>query len=178
MPRCYTPRGRLITWVVAACFLSGTLGWVVASSLRKSVREEMMLDDVPVMVDYKPSATEQDLSLPLYPGATLENSFSYRVTSKEGKPVTFYASASLTTAEAAERVVEYYEGKLPGKPRPELVQEGGKKRYVLAVASEAEVRVVTIMPSGEGCRIELVRASERTMPPKPLRPKSREDRVI
>lgn len=169
-------RKRLVFLAVALAFVAGGC-LITAAPQRKPAREQMTLDDTPVMVDYKPSATAADLGLPFYPGAQVQTSFSYTLTSKDGKPVTYYASAVFTTTDSAEVVGGHYSAKLPGKPRPAEITDEAGKRYVLAVGSKSEVRKVTITPQAKGCRIELVRASGVVRPVKPLRPRSRDQRV-
>jgi len=164
------PRKRFVALAVLLA-LVGAVCLIVAAPQRKPMREQMALDDVPVTVDYKPVAKSNDLGLPFYGGAQVGDSFSYRVTSKEeGKPVTYYASAVLTSPDAAETVSRYYSNALPGKPKAELLDDKDGRRYVLAVGSDAEVRKVTIMPQAKGCRIELSRVFSPKMPPKPLKP--------
>lgn len=153
-----------------ACFLA-------AAPQRKPVREEVVFQDVPLVVDYTPTVTSRDVMLPFHRGARLETGYRYQVTSKEGKPVAFYAVAVLTSSDAPEAVSQAYSALLPGRPAPEVVGEKEGRRWVLAVASEEEVRRITITAAGEGSQIELVRASGVTLPPRPLQPKGAGERV-
>ncbi len=163
--------------LILSLALIAAAAFIVAAPLRKPIREQMLLDDRPVVVDYKTAATAKDLGLPFYGNAKVGDTFSYRVTTTDGKFVTSYASALLTTADPAERVSEYYSGKLPGSPKAELLTDEPGKRYVLAVASEKEVRRVTITPEPNGCRIELVRAFGKTIPQQPLKPRGKGQQV-
>jgi hypothetical protein len=160
-----------------ASLLLVAAAFIVAAPQRKPMREQMMLDDQPVTVDYKTSATSDDLGLPFYQGARVENSFSYRVTAREGKFVTSYASAILITRDSVERVSQDYSDRLPGKPKAEVITDKAGKRYLLAVASDKEVRRVTITPEDKGCRIELVRAFGKTIPQRPLKPRGKGQQV-
>ena len=164
--RASTPRlavlGLLLTALPALC----------AGYERTPTKEEMLLNGHTVVVDYRTSATSNDLLLPFYEGARVETSLLYKVTTKDGKPVLYYAAAELATGHAPGRVAEYYRGKLPGKPKPETIAEKRGKRLVLAVGTEAEVRMVTITQRGSGSRIQLVRATKPAIPqpPKEVRP--------
>ena len=174
--RAFHPRKRSVLLAVAAV-LVGAVCLIVAAPQRKPKREQMMLEGVPVVVDYQPVAKSSDLGLPFYTGATVESSFSYRITTKEGKPVTYYASATLVSSDAAEGVSQDYSDRLPGRPKAKLMSDTGGKRYLLAVGSQAEVRRVSITPQSKGCRIELTRAFGRTIPPKQLTPRGKGEHV-
>jgi len=167
------PRKRTVLLAVLSV-LAGAVCLIVAAPQRKPMREQMTLNDQPVIVDYKPAAESSDLGLPFYKAARVENSFSYRITTKDGKPVTYYASATLISMDRAETVSQDYSSRLPGKPRVELLNDKEGKRYVLAVGSRDEVRKVTITPQSKGCRIELTRASSPSIPAKPLKPRKGE----
>jgi hypothetical protein len=159
--------------------LLASLPALCANYARTPKKEEMLLDGNVVVVDYRTSATSDDLLLPFYPGADAENSFSYTVTTKEGKPVLYYALADLVSPDPPSRVAEDYRSKLPGKPNPEALSDDQGKRLVLAVGAEAEVRVVTITERDSGSRIRLVRATKpvipeaRRAPAQPQRPRPR-----
>jgi hypothetical protein len=163
--------------LILSLALIAAAAFIVAAPLRKPMREQMLLDDRPVVVDYKTAATAKDLGLPFYGDAMVGDSFSYRVTTTEGKFVTSYASALLTTTDPAERVSQYYSDKLPGNPKAELLTDKPGRRYVLALASDKEVRRVTITPEPAGCRIELVRAFGKTIPQQPLKPSGKGQRI-
>jgi len=177
MPSAHSPRGRLLFLISAAALIVAVACLIVAAPQRKPVREEMVLNEVPVVAQYSPSASSDDLMLPFYRGARLEAGFTYRVTTKDGKPVTYYASAAFTTPDPPERVAERYSQQLPGRPKPELVTDKAGKRYLLAVASEREVRKVTIVPQQRGSRIELTRATAFTIPQKPITPRGPQERA-
>ncbi len=168
------PRKRTVLLATLAV-LAGAVCLIVAAPQRKPVHERMTLNDQPVIVDYKPAAESNDLGLPFYKGARVENSFSYRITTTDGKPVTYYASAALVSPDPAETVSQDYSSKLPGKPKAELFNDKEGKRYVLAVGSTGEVRKVAITPQSKGCRIELTRATSPSLPAKPLRPRKGEN---
>ena len=167
-------RRKAIFWTTTICLIVSGLCWIIAAPQRKPAREQVTLDDTPVVVDYAPVASAKDLMLPFYPGATEENSFTYRVNTKEGKRVTYYASAILTSADPPERVSRWYSDRLPGKPRPEVISDKDGARQVLATGSQAETRKVTITAGKTGSRIELVRAFGHGVPPKPLRPRGKQ----
>jgi hypothetical protein len=155
--------------------LLASLPALCADYARAPKKEEMLLDGNVVVVDYRTSATSDDLLLPFYPGASVENSFSYTVTTKEGKPVLYYALADLVSPDPPSRVAEDYRSKLPGKPKAEAISDDQGKRLVLAVGTEAEVRVVTITERSSGSRIRLVRATKPIIPearplPAPVQP--------
>ena len=169
------PRKRTVLLATLAV-LAGAVCLIVAAPQRKPMREQMPLNEQTVSVDYKTAATSGDLGLPFYKGARVENSFSYRITTTDGKPVTYYAAATLVSTDAAEKVSQDYSSKLPGKPKADLLDDTEGKRYVLAVGSKGEVRKVTIVPQSKGCRIELTRATSPSIPAKPLKPR-RGDKV-
>ena len=138
-----------------------------ASYQRAPKREEMLLNDRVVVVDYHTSATSEDLLLPFYAGARVENSYSYTVTTKERAPVLYYACAELVTRDAAERVADDYRGKLPGQPKPETISDEAGKRLVLAVATATEVRMVTITKGDGSSHIQLIRSTKPVIPEAP-----------
>jgi hypothetical protein len=162
--------------VISLALLAAT-AFIVAAPQRKPVREQMLLDGKPVVVDYQTTTTAKDLGLPFYGDAKVGMGLSYRVTTTEGKFITSYASAILTSTDAAERVSQYYSDKLPGNPKAELLTDKAGRRYVLAIASAKEVRRVTITPESAGCRIELVRAFGKTIPQQPLKPSGKGQRI-
>ena len=69
------PRKRTVLLATLAV-LAGAVCLIVAAPQRKPVQERMTLNDQPVIVDYKPAAESNDLGLPFYKGARVENSFS------------------------------------------------------------------------------------------------------
>jgi hypothetical protein len=151
--------------------LLGFLYLAVAAPYLSSRQEEMMLDRVPVTVTYSDSASPDDLKMQFYPGAVVEKSFAYDVSAKDGQRAVEYASATLTTPDSWKKVAEYYAAELPGHPTAEAVEGESGERYVLAASSEEEVRAVTVIPTDEGCRIELVRATHPKIPAKPVKPR-------
>jgi len=177
MPSRNPPRRRAIFWFATVAAMAGAFCWLVAAPQRKPVREQIMLEGTPVVVEYEPAAGAKELMLPFYAGAKVGDSFLYRVRTKQGKRITYYASAVLTTPDAPEQVAQDYSARLPGKPKPELISDKDGKRYLLAVASAEEVRQVTIRLEGAGSRIELVRAFGKALPQKPLRPRTKQQRV-
>jgi len=116
--------------------------------------------------------------LPYYPGADIEDGFAYTVTTKDGKPVCCYALAALTTPDPPERVAAAYRRQLPGEPEPEVITDGDGERRVLAVGTSQKVRQVTITAAESGTRIELIRATKPAPPARPIRPRSRQEKVI
>jgi hypothetical protein len=71
-------------------------------------------------------------------------------------------------------VAEFYRTKLPGNPKVETVEGEPGARRVLALGNDKETRVVTIIATDGGSRIELVRATQPVSPAKPLKPRRRE----
>ena len=140
-------------------------------------REEMLLNGIPVVVEYVKPASPQDLMLPRYPGAKLETSFSYTVSEKGGKRLLLYAAARLTTSDPPRQVAARYSEKLPGKPKPELLEDKSGTGYVLAIASDREVRQVTVTGRGKGSRIELIRATKPATPDRPRYLREPKDRI-
>jgi len=171
------PRRRVLYYIIALGLLLGVVCWVVAASSLAPREEEMVLQGAPVHVEYAATVSADDLMLPFYPGAKLEQAFAYMVKTKEGKEVAYYASALLTSSDPPEKVAASYQAQLPGQSKPELVEDKSGKRYVLAVASKREVREVTVVPHEMGSRIQLIRATRPTLPPKPLRPRSPQERA-
>ncbi len=153
--------------LVALGILLLSLPALGAGYQRAPKREEMLLNDRVVVVNYQTSASSEDILLPFYAGARVENSYSYTVTTKEGAPVLYYACAELATRDAAERVAEDYHGKLPGQPQPEAISDKAGKRLVLAVATATEVRMVTITKGDGGSHIQLIRSTKPVIPEAP-----------
>ncbi len=151
--------------------LLGFLYLAVAAPYLSSRKEEMRLGRVPVAVEYSDSASPDDLKMPFYPGAEVEESFAYDVSVTDGRPVVEYASATLVTSDPWEKVAEYYSAELPGSPVAEALDDNSGKRYVLALSEEGEVRTVTIRPAEAGSRIHLVRATKPTPPPRRIKPR-------
>ena len=163
-------RGRILLLLLAVALLAVAAYWVLAASQPSPKREEMRLDGRPVMVEYADSATAEDLKLPFSPGAEIESSFSYRVETRGGVPITYYASAILVTADAPDKVAQVYRSQLPGNPEPEKVDDPSGGRYVFAVAGGNEVRRVSIAARDGGSRVELTRATRPDVPKSGLRP--------
>ena len=167
-------RRHAVLIALALAVLLSALYFAVAAPYLSSRQEEMTLDGVPILVTYSETASADDLMMPFYPEAAVEGSFAYRVTTKDGKPVSQYASAVLATSDSWEKVTQYYAAELPGEPQPEAIEDKAGKRHVLAVAGNGETRMVTIRETEEGSRIELLRATESAPPAKPLKPRRRE----
>jgi hypothetical protein len=163
--------GRAVLVLTAVGLLLGAFYLAVAAPYLSSHEEEMKLGRVPVTVTYSDSASPEDLKMPFYPGAEIEESLAYDVAAGDGKRVVQYASASLSTVDAWEAVAEYYSAELPGHPEAETVEGESGLRYVLAVSDETEVRTVTVRPAEKGSRIELVRAVHPKHPTRPAKPR-------
>jgi hypothetical protein len=157
---------------VAIALVSVTL--LTAAKKLAPRTEQMTANEAPVAVDYTPSASAEDLGIPLYPGAELQDSFAYKVMASDGKQVMRYASAVLSSADAPGKVASHYRDVLPGRPEAQSLKGDGGERLVLAVSQGDEVKVVTITAADGGSRIELVCATKPAVPPKPLRPKGQE----
>ncbi len=171
MTRGRSSRRRTLLLLFTIALLGVAVYWVLAASPISPSEEQMRLEGRPVIVEYAESATAEDLKLPFYPGAEIETSFSYRIETRGGVPITYYASAILLTDDAPDQVAQAYRAQLPGKPEPEKVDDPSGERYVLAVAGGDEVRRVSITAREGGSRIELTRAT-RPAPPEPgLRPR-------
>ncbi len=153
------------------------IGLAVGAVVLAPVTEKMKLEGGEVEIKYTPSATAEELLLPFYPGAKVDESYVYQVTSSDGKQVLYYAGARMVTADSPEKAVAFYRDKLPGHPEASVVEDDAGKYWVLAIATGDEVRNVTISSHEGKTRIELVRTS-RPAPPgpsrSPLRPRRRE----
>jgi len=145
--------------------LLAALCCVGAAQELESKREGLLIQEVPVVVDYATAASAEDLKLPFYSGAEVVNSFSYTVTTRENELVVSYSSALLTSSDAPERVAQAYTELLPGAPPAERVEGEAGARYVIALSVDGEVRVVAITAHESGSRIQLIRASEPKPPP-------------
>ena len=150
------------------------VGWLFAAPKLAPRTEEMAANEARVDVDYTPSASAEDIGIPFYPGAEVKDSFAYAVTTPGGKQVLYYASAILSSADSADKVASHYHDVLPGHPEAETLKGDAGERLVLAVSQGDEVKMITIIGADGGSRIELVRATKPTLPPKPLKPKGRE----
>ncbi len=153
------------------------IGLAAGAVVLAPVTEKMKLDGGEVEIKYTPSASAKELLLPFYPGTTVEDSFTYRVTNDKGKQVLHYTGARLVTADTPEKAVAFYHEKLPGRPEATVIEDESGNRWVLAVATGEEVHSVTISAAEGITHIELVRTS-RPAPPSPtkppLRPRRRE----
>jgi hypothetical protein len=163
--------GRAVLILAVVGLLLGFLYLAVAAPYLSSREEEMMLGRFPVVVSYSDSASPEELMLPFYPASEVQESFAYSVATKEGEGVVEYASASLTTADSWERVADYYSSELPGQPEAEAMEDESGKRYVFVVPGEEAVRTVTLRPTEEGSRINLVRATHPERPTRRVRPR-------
>ncbi|UCC69563.1 MAG: hypothetical protein JSV79_06575 [Armatimonadota bacterium] len=146
--------------------------WVLAASPPSPSREEMTLDGRPVVVEYAPSASAEDLMLPFYPEAEVDSSFAYTVKTRDGIQIAYYASAVLATPDPPEKVADAYRTRLPGEPGPQTIEDPSGKRWVLAVAGGDEVRMVSISVREAGSRIELTRAARPVVPSPAPRPRA------
>jgi hypothetical protein len=155
----------MLYYLIALGLLLGALCWVVAASALAPRKEEMVVEGAPVVVEYATSVTADALKLPFHAGSTLEQGFAYTVRTEDGREVSYYASALLTTRDAPGEVAASYQAQLPGRPEPEVVEDEGGKRYVLAVGGEGEVRRVSITEYESGSRIQLTRATRPSVPP-------------
>jgi hypothetical protein len=160
------------------CLILGSVCWVMAMPLLSPQREEMLVDRAPVTVEYVVSAGAEELGMPFYPEADVDDSFAYTVTAKEGSRVVSYAAATLISADPPDKVAAYYQEHLPGNPKPELLDDDAGERRVLAVANDDEVRQVTIAEHDGGACVQLVRSTRPVAPPRPVRPSGPDQRVI
>jgi len=166
------------TIAFSVMLLAAAICHLAAAPVLTPQQDETVLNGVPVVVEYATSVTAEDLMLPYYPGADIEDGFAYTVTTKDGKPVCCYALAALTTPDPPERVAAAYRRQLPGEPEPEVITDGDGERRVLAVGTSQKVRQVTITAAESGTRIELIRATKPAPPARPIRPRSRQEKVI
>jgi hypothetical protein len=150
----------------------------MAMPLLAPKREEMRLNRTPVTVEYLTDANAEQLEMPLYPEADVEDSFAYAVTTREGSRVVAYAEAALLSRDSIEKVIAYYREQLPGHPEPELIDDETGKRHVLAVANDEEVRQVTVAEHEGGARVRLVRSTRPAVPRAPVRPSGPHQRAI
>lgn len=162
---------RSALWLVLPCALVSALAFAATPS-GKPERETLKWGETELLVERSASVTAKDLGLEFYPGAELREGYTYRITTKEGKELSYLASAALTTGQAAEKVAQHYSQRLPGNPKPERVKDKAGNRLVLAVASKQEVRVVTLLPKAWGTRIVLLRALKRGDLPPMLSPEA------
>lgn len=168
-----TPRRRLVTAAVVVV-AAASLGALVAMPTLAPKTERATINDAPVEVAYLPAATAKDLGLPFYQGAVVQDSFAYTVTGEQGQPVLAYASALLTTPDSVDVIVASYRAQLPGAPEPQVMKDEAGERTVFALGQGEEVRTVTITAVEKGSRIELIRTTKLTVPPRVLRPHGRE----
>jgi hypothetical protein len=169
------PRWRARTVVliaVGAAFAAGS--WLTAAAVLSPRTEKMEVGGVRVDGSYTPSATADDLDLPFYPGAKVQDSFVYRVTAPGDRRVLYYASAILSSPDSPDKVAAHYHDVLPGHPKAETLEGEDGERLVLAVSQGDEVKTVTITAADGGSRIELIRTTKPTVPPKPFRPRGKE----
>ena len=101
--------------------------------------------------------------MPFYRGAKVREGATRRLTKKaDGKQLSYYAVAILDTREAPEKVAQSYARQLPGKLKAERVVDKQGTRWVLAVSSKEEIRMVTITAARGGSTIKLTRAIKHT----------------
>jgi hypothetical protein len=167
------PPRRSLSTALLLIPLLGSMCWVMAMPLLSPKREEMRIGKAPVVVDYMTAAGAEELGMPFYPEADLGESFAYMVTTKDGARVVSYAEATLVSSATTDEVIDYYGEELPGHPTPEVLDDGGVQRRVLAVGNDQEVRQVTVVEADDGCRIRLVRSTTPIPPPRPLKPHER-----
>jgi len=151
-----------------SCALLGALALSFAPAATPTApppRETMKWGETQIIVERQTTATEKDLQLPFHAGAKLVQGYTYRVTTKEGKLLSDYAVAVLTTTDKPAVVAKSYSAKLPGKPKPQSLTDAQGTRTVLAVGSEEEIRTVTITATKQGSKIRLVRALKHGEPP-------------
>ena len=170
-------RRHAVLIALAPAVLLSALYFAVAAPYLSSRQEEMTLDGVPILVTYSETASAEDLMMPFYPEAAVAGSFAYTITTKDGKPVSQYASAVLATPDPWQKVTEYYAAEMPEKPQPEAIEDKTGKCHVLAVAGNGETRMVTVRETEKGSQIELLRAVESAPPAKPLKPRRRESLI-
>lgn len=152
-----------IAFSVFALLLSA-LSCAAAAQELESKREGLLIQEVPVVVDYATTASAEDLKLPFYSGAEVMNSFSYTVTTGDDELIVSYSSALLTSSDPPERVAQAYAELLPGAPPAERLEDEAGARYVIALSADGEVRVVAITAHESGSHIQLIRASEPNPP--------------
>lgn len=108
--------------------------------------------------------TEEDLGVPIYPGASLvkEGSTSVRTKTEEGEGV--FMAASFVTGDSIEEVTEWYRSKLSGKQNfmdlsstvggkksgMFMFQEGGTAKTVTISAGEDEQKGKTLIAISSG----------------------------
>ena len=161
---------HLIAFSALALLLSA-LCCVGAAQELESKREGLLIQEVPVVVDYAATASAEDLKLPFYSGAEVASSFSYTVTTRDDELIVSYSSALLTSSDAPERVAQAYTELLPGAPPAERLEDEAGARYIIALSADGEVRVVAITAHESGSRIQLIRASEPNPPPAMTEPR-------
>ena len=175
-PRPASKGYSLLRWLVLLGLLGALCPLPAATPEKKT--ERMLFNARPVMVDYERGAVPAELELPIYPGAELQRSVAYTIRTTDGELILRYISAVFSSADSPAKVVEHYGARLPGNPKAEVVTDEDGERQVLAVASEVEVRMVSISRRGDGALIELIRAVEPTVEDRPRHSRDKEELIF
>jgi hypothetical protein len=98
------------------------------------------------------------LGLPVYPGATADESGAMSGTSAQGSG----ALVSLKTSDSFDKVYDWYKSRLPAKTQTMESTSGGTSvgSFVEGTSSDKEQKSVTITSSSEGTTITLMSATK------------------
>jgi hypothetical protein len=127
----------------------------------------------PVTVFFQTRAGENELGVPLYPGARVLGSSHYKVLTAQKKVGIWLAEALLKSKDPLEKVLAFYQGKLRGAT---LAAAGSTASLVRG--SESKAIVVKLERKGEATTIEIKRVergarvtSELGSPPQSEQPR-------
>jgi hypothetical protein len=165
MARRRTKATRGLLFISLLLCLSAFAGAPKTAPIKEPPRETLKWGDTEILVERTTTATPDDLQLPFYAGAKFREGYTRRLMTKDGAPLSYLASVTLTSTDKPEKVAQDYSQRLPGKPKPETIQDKSGKRTVLAVALQQEVRTVTIVSTKAGSEIRLTRAIKQADPP-------------
>ncbi len=146
--------------LVALGLLLVSVAPVWAATELGPAKEKLQYERAPFTVERSATATAEDLGLPFLTEAKLVRGYVYRLSDDKDQPVGYYAWAQLTSARAPEAVAQEYSRQIGSHPKPELVKDKSGTRWVLAVGSATETRVVTIRQAQSGSTIELTRVTK------------------
>ncbi len=133
--------------------------------------EVVHTDDGTFLLWQHTPATVADLEMPLCAQQKVRDSFAYRVCNRKRYKLLHYARVNLDTGQSPAAVIAFYRAVL-GK---QAVMQTAKGTGVvtLAAGTSDNVRLVTITPDAQGCRVRLERVHNFTIPPRIYTPQER-----
>lgn len=150
---------KTLCWVLLAVFAIG----IPLRAAEPTIQKEL----VPTpggnfYIWHRTPAAEADLGMPIVTGATVQQSFVYRVRDRKLRDLQFLARVQLTSPQPADELRQWYLATLGNGAAQETDAKNGE--ITIVVGEKDDFRMVVITPQPQGCQLRLEHVQQFTIP--------------